>query len=785
MNVLKSAPTGISVGSYMSNAAPTKIDSKDIYTTNSAQIVDNTGANSSNGNIVALASGHNTYGSMWSTNQSFDINKKQTISAWLYFGSGNEDTSDINSEGIAFVLQNDSNGVGALGAGLEGMGVYGYDASGYNLFTGSNATQSYIQKTAIQNSVALEFDTANNSFYLPTAPINNNSGLFTGSGLGSYFSLDGYDTQLSTLPSSSLGFGSDAKYGAGGGYGHIALTYPGFADSYYSTVFSGAAVSAYSPWTAGYVLMHKSSKEAYLIDTEDQNGSPLYWHHVTINWTPAASGSTTGTLSYNFNDKNLDYSDNTLTSGYSVPFSKSIDVDTSKLNTTDGKVRWGFTAANGPSTSVASKLVAFDSIPDLLNSDADANIVDTTLNNKEITDTSTDNTVANGDSLKLNYNLNYLNGNVDWQDIAAKIKIPDDVTLTPDASNNIATITYGDGTTETISANELVDNSLQHTLAKKIGETTDASGKTAQITINAKAVNNTTSDINVSRAVATFSGSNSIASTNSPAFTILTTPQYTLDLANANSSDEIDLLYKQDNATLDLPTTLDYSDNHSFGDTTSSTNIVYQITAGDKTYTVGSSATGTSFNQTIDLKSLINDDTAFWNLFTLGSTNKVTVKAIDTTNGLVSNTITYNVVTQQNESLSMEVSKSLEFKDINYGDSTEYLPRKNAFDLSVTSFREPWQLNVTTNGLYLNGETLNENMALVYKKNSSSQYNTLSTTPTLIDEDTSSPDTDTTTDISDNWTNSTGLLLKQLGLSTAGQYTGTLTWTVSDSVNNT
>lgn len=781
LDVLKSAPTGIPVSSYMSNTAPTKIDSKDIYTTNSAQIVDTTGANSSKGNIVSLASGPNTYGSMWSTNKSFDINKSQTISAWLYFGSGT-DSDDINSEGISFVLQNDKNGIGALGAGLEGMGVYGYDASGYNFLGGTSATQSYIQKTAIQNSIALEFDTALNSFFTPTKPINNNSGVFSFGSVGTYYSLDGYDTPLGSSVPSSLGFSSDAKYGSGGGFGHIALTYPGLAASYQSTDFTGDAVNAYSPWTSGFVLIHNSSKSAMLVDGTDQSGNPLYWHHVTINWTPPASGSNTGTLSYNFNDKNPDYSDNTMT-GDDKELSNTINVDTSKLNSTDGKVRWGFTAANGPSTNVATKLVAFDSIPDLLSSDSDANIVDKTLNNKEITDSSTDKKVGNGDSLELNYDLNYLTGNVDWKDIAAKIKIPDNVTVTPDASKNVAKITYSDGSSENISASELTDSTLQHTLAQTLGSS--AAGKSARITINAKAVNSTTSDINVAKAVATFSGSNSIASTNSPAFTILATPNYKLDLANSNSSDEIDLLYKQDNATLDLPTTLDYSDNHSFGDTSSSTNIVYQITAGDKTYQVASTATGTKFDQTIDLKSLINDDTAFWNLFAQGTTNKVTVKAIDAANGLVSNTITYNVVTNQDEALSMTVSNNLAFKDVNYGNNTEYLPRKSDFDLSVTSIREPWQLQVTTNGLYLNGQTLNNNMALVYKKDSSSQYNTLSTTPTLIDENTTSSDTSTTTDIADNWTSNTGVLLKQLGISTAGQYTGTLTWTVSDSVNNT
>lgn len=788
LSVLKEAPSGIAIDDYMSNSAPTVPDKKDIYTTNSAQVVDTSGKNSTSGNIIALASGKNTYGSMWSNEKTFDINKEQTISAWLYFGSG-DGSQDVNTEGIAFVLQNDDKGIGALGAGLEGMGVYGYDASQFTSLTGTAASQSYIQKTAVQNSIALEFDSGNNSFYTPSAPINNN-GLTIPPSLiqiinGAYFSLDGYDTQLGTPTSNltALGFPDTARYGAGGAYGHIALTYPGFADSYQKTDLTANTTmqKAYSPWTDGFVLVHDSPQSAYLTDGTDEYGNDFRWHHVTIKWIPAASGSTKATIEYSYNDKNIDYSDNTSTKSTTKKVTKSVTVDTSKLNSSDGKVRWGFTAANGASSNVASKLVALDSAPDLLYADADSYIVDTTLGNKKITESTTDNTVANGDSLKLNYDLNYLSGTEDWKDIAAKIKIPDNVILTPDSSGNVATITYGNGTTENITSSELSDSTLQHTLAKTIGTTTNSAGKTASITINATAKNDTSKDIDVGKSVATFTGSNEISTTNSPAFIILASPTYTLKLANTNSSDEIDLLYKSDNATLNLPTELSYSDNHSFAD---SANIIYQITAGDKTYTAGASASGNSFDQTIDLRSLITDDDAFWKLFSENSTQKVTVKAIDQANGLISNTITYKVNTKPNKSLSMNVSNSLQFQDINYGDTTEYLTRKNDFDLSVTSLREPWQLSVSTNGLYLDGQTLNNNLALVYRKDTDSTYSTLSSTPTLIDEDTTTHETSATDNISDDWTKSTGLLLKQLGSSTAGQYTGTLTWTVADSLNN-
>lgn len=785
LNVLKDAPAGITIKDFLANKAPTVYDSADIYNTNSAQIVDNTGANSDSGNVLSLASAKNTYGSMWSTDKTFDINKKQTISAWLYFGSG-DSSDDVNSEGIAFVLQNDSHGIGALGAGLEGMGVYGYDASKVKLVSGNNATQSYIKNTAIQNSVALEFDTSKNNYYdKSNKPINNNGTSFPN--LGTYYSTNGYDTQLGTSTSNltALGFPATAKYGAGGGFGHIALTYPGLADTYQSVDLSNMTYSGnYIPFTTGFVMVHVSPTEAYLVDDTDAKGNKIYWHHVTITWTPPADNSTEGTLSYSYNDISKDGTENTNTTNntYMKKVTNTVSVDTTKLATTDGKVRWGFTAANGSSDSVASKLVTFDAIPDLLYADSSASITDNTLK-KNITSASTDKTVADGDSLSLNYNLSYVTGKVDWKDIAAKIKIPDNVTVTPDSSGNVAYITYSNGTTEAISSSEITDGSLQHTLAKMIGTTTDSAGDSATIKISATANNDTSSNIDVGTAVATFTGSNAISTTNSPAFTILAKKDYTLKLANTDSND-ITLLYNQDNATLNLPTELSYSDNHSFGDSSSGTNIIYQIAVDDKTYTVGVDVTGDKSDNTLDLKSIINDDTSFWKIFALNSTKTVKVTAIDQVNGLVSNTIDYTVNVKPNKTLSLAVSKSLAFKDVNYGNTDKYLTRKSDFDLSVTSLREPWQLSVTTNGLYLDGKTLNNELALVYKDDQDSDYQTLSSTPTLIDQDTTSYETSTTTDVSGDWTKNTGLLLEQLGTSTAGQYSGTLTWEVSDALSN-
>ncbi|MFH5810767.1 hypothetical protein [Companilactobacillus sp. FL22-1] len=54
-------------------------------------------------------------------------------------------------------------------------------------------------------------------------------------------------------------------------------------------------------------------------------------------------------------------------------------------------------------------------------------------------------------------------------------------------------------------------------------------------------------------------------------------------------------------------------------------------------------------------------------------------------------------------------------------------------------------------------------MDLVYKANSSSAAQTLTSSPTLIDQDSTINQTATTTDIADDWTQNTGLLIQQSG----------------------
>lgn len=753
-DAIKTAPDGIDIGSILSNSAPGTKPSGDPFTTNSAQVVDSSANVSSTGKVLSLASGANTYGSMWS-DKTFDINKQQTISAWMYFGKGGENTSTLNSQGMAFVLQNGDNS--ALGAGQQGMGVYGYDKT--NLawsLLGSGITyptQSYIASTAIQNSLALEFDSDQNSLM---ATGKDFEGALTST--GSKITLSGGDVSMNAYDSGTSFSTTDSEFpansrigdGSAGNYGHIAVTYPSDVNSYRAYNLSDSFPNAYTNYGSAldttFIQVHANPKSADLVDDYDKNGNSIYWHHVLITWIPAASGSNWATIKYTYDDR---YTDGTITDKSSQQLTVSTKVDISQLNSSDGLVRWGFTGANGSSSSVASKLIAFDSVPDKLYADTTASVIDNTLGDTPTTSL-TGNAVGAGDALTLRYDLNYDEGKESWKDILAKITLPDasQVKVSADSSGNVAYVHYKDGTTEAIPASEMKTDSsdstgntkyLQHSLTKSLGTPTDTpntDNPVAYITVAGTATNTTTKKVTVKAAPATFTGSNNISTTSTPLFYINAPKTYTLKLANKDTTSAYNLLYNNSNSDVNLSTAVNYSDNHSFGDTTKNTTMQYEIKIGDKTYTVAANATGTEYDQALDLKTIINNDTDFWKIFAQNSTVDVAVTAVDQTNGLSSNTIHYTVSVKTDKSLQLTVSKSLSFEDVNYETTKKYLERKTDFDLSVKSLKVPWNLTVSTTGLTHDGTAYNGN--IVYKTDDTTKY-TPTTTPTVYTLD-SSPD---------------------------------------------
>jgi len=806
ITAIQGAPEGLNIAKYFDIRQPDISGKRDDfpYKTNNAETV-------SGGKVLSLAhgSGQDAVGAAWSNfeNKNYiNMNEYQKISAWLYFGSG-IDSEDLNSEGMALVLHYDYRGPASMGSGFQGLGAYGFDATSVEKrllyptkFRVDNPTT--VAESAIQNSIALEFDTKRNdvnsrsqTFDYP--PLLNSytidNGVFQNSTYGNtYYTLNGFDTTDSRFKPSTDIYPANSRYGAAGRYGHIALTYPSLSTTYFQTPigYENAADSNWNSLTDAYTMVHSGAKEAQLIDAIDQDNKPMFWHHLTFEWIPSEDGKTAN-IHYQFNDKYLDGTINNNFGGSKYPRQEqTFTVDPSIFRKNDGeKLFWGFTGSNNNNEDAYSKLVVFESIPALLNTDLTPSIIDTDLN-KTIFEDSSDKTVAHGDNLIINYNIKYNdNGRVNWKNINSKIKLPDLVIYSPDINGNVATITYHnlkDGLSyeEKIPYSDLNNQELSHVLSKEIGKykNNDQSKSDnytdVDIAINGIADNTTETDQNVKSVPANFSSDEQITSVNSPNFTVKYKRMYTLV---AKEPDEMNLIYKQNNANLNLPITLSYSDNHNFSNDSENNQIQYHITIDGHGYKAFDTITTDSktFNSSILLKPIIENDSSsreFWDIFNITDENKthdVAVTASDY-DGAISNQIIYKIIVLPNKLLELNASSNLEFQDVNYISTAKHLHRKKDFNLNVTSQRSPWLLSVTTEGLHCNGNEFNGNMYF----NTPAQI--LNSNPTLIDSDEVSHENIHPHSISQGWDDDTGILLNQNGCNKVGKYSGTLTWTLDD-----
>lgn len=250
------------------NLPPAKIDLDNIFTTPA-------GSNSSiiDGSIVEITpNAKSKKGGIWSTpNNLMDLTQDFTASMYLYFGNQGTNAAD----GIAFVIHNDPKGTNALSPnGGGGLGVW---AEGkYNgLYNG------------IQNSVAIEFDTY----------VNNTS--------------------------SDSRFDTDSAAG-----NHVAWNYPGKPSTYVDYQ---------------HTVLERARK---MIHNDLQYTGPLSndtWRRFEVKWDAANKQ-----LTYHLEGTN--------------PVIIPIDVeDVFGTN----QVYWGFTGSTG--SKYAQNRVVFESVPGLVN----------------------------------------------------------------------------------------------------------------------------------------------------------------------------------------------------------------------------------------------------------------------------------------------------------------------------------------------------------------------------------------------------------------------------------
>jgi len=378
------------------------------------------GDNKSNSDVIVLTklSESNKVGAIWSDrtqaiedNQNYiDINKKQTMSMWLYFGGNSKYSANQITDpgdGMAFVLQNA--GPKALAQTPSGSQNIGEALGVWGETNNVNDTATVIAQRAIQNSWALEFDTFAN---------------MNGQGIDSNF-----DKDLSS------------------GVGHLAYNYPGLASTYRQS-------------SGGAIMNHKWSAINYLTDDK--------WHHLTMTWTPASETGSKPQISFEFNDKNMDGSatDNAISS------KSDIDIENFQLNGSN-KLYWGFTGSTGASTEnnlVIFESIPAMVEAEASSTITDESAGGFTLTDPKKSNDTNSNVVHVGDKLNVNYDLKYLSGSQAWQDIEAKIKLPSHVSY----SCATITYTDVDGNKKNEDLTEfstMSGNALVHKLAEKLFKT--------------------------------------------------------------------------------------------------------------------------------------------------------------------------------------------------------------------------------------------------------------------------------------------------------------------------
>ncbi|WP_395321415.1 hypothetical protein [Levilactobacillus parabrevis] len=405
---------------------------------------DGVGSPAGTGNSViqiskAGSSNTNTWGSIWSADKTFDLTQPETASMWIY--TSGENASSIG-DGMAFVLQNDGDGVNAFsgtktwgsssstdrtvdvpGKG-ESMGVWGVDPEEY--------TKNDLSTSAIQKSWALEFDTHSN---VDTPPATNPMQMIVNQ---IQWDLDDANPASFDLGKYYNSFDSSGDPTGGGttipsNDNHIASNYPGKAGTYSSATQTGVKTT----WSTVSGLFGKTWQKSptdyyyykmqhlgYLGEGATGYGmSDHRWHHITLDYTPPTSGDVNGKMKYTFNDKDPETGlAKASTDSTTVPIKLSAFGDTTK-------VRWGFTGSTGEETE--NNLVAFDQIPGEAETSATAKLStrDDAGNYTAVDGSASTPTISGGTPVKLEYTFKRDGGLKDWKNVNASLTIPKSIQL--------------------------------------------------------------------------------------------------------------------------------------------------------------------------------------------------------------------------------------------------------------------------------------------------------------------------------------------------------------------
>lgn len=590
---------------------------------------------------------------------------------------------------MAFVLQNDPNGTTASAKVSsssiigETLGVWGVDTNN-KLQDGDE-----FAKTAIQNSWALEFDT-----------YTNTSTGYSDAGKG-----DAFDNGIKKQ--------------------HIATGYPGSASQYINNSVKSLDITGII-WSTRYFFTQTHHNLVTNMTLGDSK-----WHHLVMNWNAASK-----TMTYTFDDVNPDGS---ATGG---GFTQSEVLDTSKFNSSDGLMRWGFMGATGSNSG--NNMVVIESAPNLVDASAAVKVTDKTKN-REIT---TGSQLKAKHKVQYDYQLTYQSGQLDWDNITAELNLPKYVTF------DSAKVTYADGSEQALTAPTADATKVDYSLNKALS----ASQKTATITLTGTA-NDVTVNQNTTVTSATFKNKVFETSTEAPDYLITVDQPMGIYIRNnpytvANGED----------VTIKGIVAVENSEQ-----LTNDKVTLHPTVNGQEMPTVQMSNDEESefFSYKIKASQLH-----------VGNDNKLEIWASDPYEN-ESPVGVANITVTGGELSFKSVSKNSTFKSITLDGQAQTTDREDDWQLVVRDSRgkgSSWQLQASaTNFKTTGGQTLAGDVLF----REGDKTTVLNSNGTVIDSHTTTSDNDDY-DVLSDWTSKSGILYRSNAGAVPGSYTGDITWTLTD-----
>ncbi len=682
---------------------------------NEAQVLRRNDDPNDRSGVLKVTDNINQIGAIWSNfaaDNYFDLDKPQILSMWLYFGRPfGSDELEVG-DGMAFVLQNDPREYGAIST-YDGKPAVGETLGVWGVdfdniaHNGKYATKEDIAKTAIQNSWALEFDTFVNKLQM-FEQVN---------GKGVSFDMD--------------------RQGQ-----HIGNNYPANPLTYDNRL-TNSSVGSSDP-KQYFVLNHGDGFQFMKLTNQT-------WRHMTVKWDPSSKK-----MSFSLDDKNLDGT------AQGTTYYKTVDLHTDNFNfkNADHRVHWGFTGTTGRFTE--NNLIVFESIPSFINAESHVTIDDLTTNKP----VNTDDSVNIGDNLDFNYRLKYTSGSKNWEDILANINLPKQVTF------KSGDITYDDGSlTEHISADELKDNNIQHTLKGVLNNNHPNAKITLHTTVNPVKTSTT-----VAKQHASFKSDNFIIDDDTPRFRI------TVDDLMI-STDPSDTISFPNIDTIPENVLIEGSVWYGTGMLIRPSNItMYSSLNGEQNdpmvLTTQKDFQTATFNLNVPKDKLHVGP----NILKLHAVSNVTNNGVTATLQSREVQITINV----DGGLRFgNVSKDVSFNPVNLSYDGQIVQRQSGWEVEVIDGRSgesSWTLQAEASKLNkldtkeaLNGE-------MVYKDTAGELLSLAS--PTDIYTNKKDTDTSQKVDIVKDWNNKLGIFLKLNGDNSSGSYSGKITWSLIDGIKN-